>query len=135
MSRSHTVLLASALVVGVGSSAALSGLLLQGGKGVGPLPAKALALPAETRFVAGLDVKKLVASPFYARYAGMAPSAFAEVKAKTGLDPTKDVDRIVLANTSDRPNTGVIFVEGTISLPGLKKAVEAPDHKGVQEKK
>ena len=37
MSRSHTVLLASALVVGVGSSAALSGFLLQGGKGVGPL--------------------------------------------------------------------------------------------------
>jgi hypothetical protein len=136
MSRSHSVLFASALVVGLGSSAALSGLLLQGGaKGIGPLPGSALSLPAETRFVAGVEVKKLVQSPLYSRYPAMAPAAFSEIKARTGLDPAKDLDRIVLANTSDRPQTGVIFVYGTINLPGLRQAVQAPDHKGVQEKK
>jgi hypothetical protein len=135
MSRSHAVLLSSALFVGVGSSVALSALLLRGAKAPGPLPREALALPAETRVITGLDVRKLVASRLYKRYAGMMPMPLADIKGKTGLDPEHDIDSVVLANTGDKPDAGVVFVFGTFNLGNLTHAVDSPDHKNVVEKK
>ena len=72
---------------------------------VGPLPPEALVLPADARFVMGFDVKRFTASPFYARYAsqrGMQPEALRELEEKTGLNPERDVDQIVVAGGERR---------------------------------
>ncbi len=69
---------------------------------VGPLPAAALVLPADARFVMGFDVQRFTASPFYTRYAsrpGMRPQAFIELEQKTGLDVARDLDQIVVSGT------------------------------------
>jgi hypothetical protein len=136
MGRSRNVLLGSAVFVGLGSTAALSALFLQGPRsGVGPLPAEALALPSETRFLVGVDVKRLVASPLYRRYAGTMPAALSDIKAKTGLDPERDIDRIVLTSAGDTASSGVVFVWGTFKAADVTRAVEAPEHKGLESKK
>jgi hypothetical protein len=85
--------------------------------------------------VSGLEVKKLVASPLYRRFANLRPAALDEIKNRTGLDPEKDIDRVVIANTADKPDSGVMFVFGNFSLAGITQKIEAPGHKGVTEKK
>jgi hypothetical protein len=135
MTHGRNVMLGSALVVGLGSSAALSALFLAGAKpGVGPLPAEALSLPSETRFLVGVDVKRLVASPLYRRYAASSPAVFSEIKSRTGLDPERDIDRIVVTNTSEKANSGVVLVWGSIHAAAISRSVETPDHKDVQRK-
>src|SRR5438132_13836385 len=102
MTRSRVVVLGSALVVTVGGLAALGALYLDPARAaVGPLPPQALALPASTRYVMGLDVQRFVASPFYQRYAGVRagarPQPFAELEEKTGLNPERDLDQVYVA--------------------------------------
>ena len=102
MTRSRLVVFGSMLVVGVGVVAGLGAVYLDPARAaVGPLEAEALALPADSRFVIGLDVKRFVASPFFARFAdkeGQArPDAFEELEEKLGLNPERDLDRIVIA--------------------------------------
>ena len=57
MTRTRITLFASTLVVALGVVAALGALWLDPARAaVGPLPAAALVLPADSRFVMGFDV-------------------------------------------------------------------------------
>ncbi len=103
LTKSRLVLLAATVVVVLGMLAGLGALVLDPARAaVGPLPAAALVLPADARFVMGFDVKRFTASPFYTRYAsrpGMRPQAFGELEQKTGLDAARDLDQIVVSGT------------------------------------
>lgn len=127
--RTRLVLLASMLVVGVGVAAALGALLLDPARAaVGPLPGQALLLPADARFVMGIDVKRFTASPFYARYAkqgGMSPDALRELQEKTGLDPARDVDQIVLAGSGTDGRSGLALVTGRFDPSRIGRTLEA----------
>src|SRR5687767_11859665 len=120
MTRSRMVVFVSMLVVGVGAVAAVGALYLDPARAaVGLLPAEALALPGDTRFVMGLDVKRFVASPFYARFADqhgqVRPDAFRELEEKLGLDPERDLDRVVIAGrdaSAKGKESGVVLVTG-----------------------
>jgi hypothetical protein len=132
MTRSRSVVFASMLVVGVGVAAGLGALYLDPARAaVGPLEAEALALPADSRFVIGLDVQKFVSSPFYARFAdgeGQArPDAFAEIEAKLGLDPERDLDRVVIAGRDPsgmKKDPGVALITGRFDRYKLGRAAE-----------
>jgi hypothetical protein len=132
MTRSRMVVFVSMLVVGVGAVAAVGALYLDPARAaVGPLPAEALALPGDTRFVMGLDVKRFVASPFYARFAekqGEArPDAFRELEEKLGLNPERDLDRVVIAGrdpSAKGKDTGVALVTGRFDRYKLGRAAE-----------
>jgi hypothetical protein len=101
MTRSRVVLFVSVLVVALGVIAGLGALWLDSARAaVGPMPGKGLALPADTQFVMGFDVKRLVASPVWERYASrpsMRPEGLKKLEAWTGLDPARDIDQIVVA--------------------------------------
>jgi hypothetical protein len=104
MSRSRVVLFVSMMVVVLGVLVGLGALWLDSARAaVGPLPAEGLLLPADTRFVMGFDVKRLVASPLWTRYASrrsMHPEALRMLEEKTGLDPARDLDQIIVAGAS-----------------------------------
>ena len=96
---------------------------------VGPLPAEALVLPADARFVMGFDVKRFTASPFYARFAserGMQPEALRELEEKTGLNPARDVDQIVVVGTAGVPkgSPGLAMALGRFDLYKIGRALE-----------
>ncbi len=101
MTRSRLVLIVSATVVALGVMVALGALYLDSARAaVGPLPGEGLVLPADTQFVMGFDVKQLVASPVWERYASrrsMRPEALQRLESWTGLDPARDIDQIVVA--------------------------------------
>ena len=126
--RTRLVLLASMLVVGVGVVAALGALWFDPARAaVGPLPGQALLLPADARFVMGIDVKRFTASPFYARYgkqAGMRPDALRDLEEKTGLDPARDVDQIVMAGSGNDRQSGLALVTGRFDLSKLGRTLE-----------
>jgi hypothetical protein len=132
MTRSRMVVFASMLVVGVGAVAALGALYLDPARAaVGPLEAEGLALPADSKFVMGLDVRKFVASPFYARFAterGQArPDAFGELEDKFGLNPERDLDRVIIAgrDTSGmKKDPGIAIVTGRFDRYKLGRAAE-----------
>lgn len=132
MTRSRWVVFASMLVVGVGAVAALGALYLDPARAaVGPLPAEALALPADSRFVMGIDVRRFVASPFYGRFASREgqgrPDAFREVEEKLGLDPERDLDRVVFAGTESTgkgSHSGVALITGRFDRYKLGRAAE-----------
>jgi hypothetical protein len=140
MTRSRLVVFASMLVVGVGAVAALGALYLDPARAaVGPLEAEGLALPADTKFVIGLDVKKFVASPFYARFAnergGGRPDAFADLQEKLGLDPERDLDRVIIAGRDPggvKKDPGLAIVTGRFDRYKLGRAAE--EHAGVTTK-
>ena len=118
-------------MVAVGVLAGLGAIVLDPARAaVGPLPATALVLPADAKFVAGFDVKRLVASPLYQKYgrergAAMRPPAFAELEEKTGLNPERDLDQVVIAGGTDGgPRSGVVLVTGTFDLAKLSRAIE-----------
>jgi hypothetical protein len=129
MSRSRQIVFTSMAVVLVGALAALGVLVLEPARAaVGPLPGEGLALPADARFVAGFDVKRLTASPFYQKYAqkGGRPDAFADVESRIGLNPERDLDQVVVAGREGDPATsGVAMVIGRFDRSKLMQAVEA----------
>ncbi|HVR71823.1 MAG TPA: hypothetical protein VMT87_13360 [Vicinamibacteria bacterium] len=132
MTRSRLVVFASMLVVGVGVVAGVGALYLDPARAaVGPLEAEALALPADSRFVIGLDVKRFVSSPFYARFGdgpGQArPDAFADLEEKLGLDPERDLDRVVIAGRDPsgmKKDPGVALITGRFDRYKLGRAAE-----------
>jgi len=145
MTRSRSVVLASSLVVVVGTLAAMGAIYLAPARAaVGPLPAEGLVLPSDTRFVVGLDVRRLVASELYAKNAargGMRPEAFADLEAKTGLNPERDVDQVVIAGGpsagTGRHDAGIVLVSGRFDRYKLSRAMETSrkdvtwkDHQG-----
>jgi hypothetical protein len=128
MTRSRLVFFAAMTVVVVGVAAGVGALWLSPARAaVGPLVGEALILPADAKFVMGFDVKRFAASPFYERFKaqrGMKPEALAELEAKTGLDPARDLDQIVVAGTGVK-GAGVAVALGHFDLYKLGRAIEA----------
>jgi len=130
MTRSRLAVLVSTVVVVVGVIAGLGALWLNPARAaVGPMPAEALVLPADARFVMGFDVRRFTASPFYARYAsqrGMKPEALRELEEKTGLNPARDVDQIVVVGGKDaaRSTPGLALALGRFDLYKIGRALE-----------
>jgi hypothetical protein len=142
MTRSRLFVLAATVIVALGVVAGLGALWLDPARAsVGPLPAQALVLPADARFVMGIDVQRFTASPFYARYAkqnGMRPEALSDLEEQTGINPTRDVDAIYVAGSNagkDAPTLAV--VTGRFDLYKLGRAFETQgkargyNHEGV----
>jgi hypothetical protein len=130
MTRSRLTVLASTVVVALGVVAGIGALWLSSARAaVGPLPGEALVLPADARFVMGFDVKRFTSSPFYARFAterGMQPEALRELEDKTGLNPARDVDQIVIVGTAGVPNgsPGLAMAFGRFDLYKIGRALE-----------
>ncbi len=130
MSRSRLTVLLSSVVVVLGLVAGVGAVWLsQARAAVGPMPAEALVLPADARFVMGFDVKRFTASPFYARFAserGMQPEALRELEEKTGLNPARDVDQIVVAGSAvaGKSAPGLAMVFGRFDTYKLGRAME-----------
>ena len=130
MTRSRLAVLVSTVVVALGVVAGLGALWLSSARAaVGPLPGEALILPADARFVMGFDVKRFTASPFYARFAserGMQPEALRELEEKTGLNPARDLDQIVVVGTPDvrKGSPGLALALGRFDLYKIGRALE-----------
>jgi len=130
MTRSRLVVIASMIVVAVGVVAALGALWLDPARAaVGPMSAQGLVLPADARYLMGFDVKRFAASPFYARYGsqkGMRPEALAQLEEKTGLNPERDIDQILVAGTGTVRGgvPGIALVTGRFDLYKLGRAIE-----------
>lgn len=129
MTRSRFVLIAAMTVVVVGVVAGLGALWMDTARAaVGPLAGEALILPRDARFVMGFDVKRFAASPFYAKFAsqrGMRPDALAELEEKTGLNPARDIDQIVIAGSGGQQGTpGIAVALGRFDLYKLGRAIE-----------
>src|SRR5688572_9072018 len=142
MNKSRIVVLASTLIVGASALTAVGALYLDPARAaVGPLPAEGLALPADAQFVMGIDVRRFVASPFYARFGENAagrPQAFAEMEDKTGINPERDVDAIYVAGRKGAGKArgdgdGVVIVVGTFDRTKVSRAIETT-HKGASTK-
>jgi len=128
MTRSRLVFFAAMTVVVVGVAAGVGALWLSPARAaVGPLAGEALILPADAKFVMGFDVKRFAASPFYERFKaqrGMQPAALEDLEAKTGLNPARDLDQIVVAGTGVK-GAGVAVALGHFDLYKLGRAIEA----------
>src|SRR5258708_3730921 len=136
MTRSRLVVAGAAVVVSVGAMAALGALYLDpASAAVGPLPPQALSLPAGTRYVMGLDIKRFVASPLYTRYAAARtsnrPQAFEELEQKTGLNPQRDLDQVYVAGSQ----AGVPGRSGDapIRVRCMQKVIPGPAGPGTSE--
>jgi len=111
----------------LGVVAGLSALYLGPARAaVGSLPSQALVLPADARFVMGFDVKRLVASPLYARLPEPHRlTMFREMEETIGLNPERDLEQIVVAGKGGAdagPATTVVI--GTFDRQKLGRAVE-----------
>jgi hypothetical protein len=128
--KSRIALLAATVVVVLGMLAGLGAFLLSPARAaVGPLPAAALVLPADARFVMGFDVKRFTGSPFYTRYAartGTKPPAFGELEQKTGLDAARDVDQIIVAGSGVGKDAEMVALAiGRFDVAKLTRALES----------
>jgi hypothetical protein len=130
MTRSRLAVLVSMTIVAVGVITGLGALWLDPARAaIGPLPGEALILPQDAKFLMGLDVKRFAASPFYAKYAsrrGMQPDGLRELEEKTGLNPVRDIDRIVVAGApgAGKHNPGLVLAFGRFDLYKLGRALE-----------
>lgn len=102
MNRSRRLIAAAAAVSVLGVGLAFSTRLTGTARAaVGPIPPEALALPADSSVVMGFDVRALTASQFYAKFGGEGEpgrvEALAEIERKTGLNPARDIDSVVVA--------------------------------------
>jgi hypothetical protein len=145
MTRSRSVVLGSSLVVMAGVLVAMGAFYMSPARAaVGPMPAEGLVLPADTRFVVGLDVRRMVASELYTNAAGrhpLRPDAFADLEARTGVNPERDVDQVVIAggpSAGTGPSApGLVLVSGRFDRYKLSRALETSrkdvtwkDHQG-----
>jgi len=129
MSRSRIVLIAAMAVVALGVVAGTSALFLSSARAaVGPLAGEALILPQDARFVMGFDVQRFTASPFYARFGTqrqMKPEAMRELEEKTGLNPARDIDQIVVAGSGKKGHApGLAIALGRFDIDKLGHAIE-----------
>ena len=143
MSRSRWVLILAMSVVVVGVVAGAGAIWMSSARAaVGPLAGEALILPKDARFVMGFDVKRFTASPFYAKFAkerGMKPEALEQLEAKTGLNPARDIDQIVIAGSGPgrKGSPGLAVAFGRFDLYRLGRAIETDgkalgtNHEGV----
>jgi hypothetical protein len=131
MNRSRLVLFISVLIVALGVVAGLGALWLDSARAdVGPLPGKSLVLPADTQFVMGIDVQRLIASPMWTRWRSnraLQPETVNQLERWTGLDAAHDVDQVVVAGAKPadgkRP-TPLVMVMGHFNLEKLSGGLE-----------
>src|SRR5262245_8297592 len=142
MNRSRLVLVLAMSVVLVGVVAGLGALWMSSAHAaVGPLAGEALILPQDARFVMGFDVKRFAASPFYDRFAsrrGMKPEMLQKLEERTGLNPTRDIDQIVIAGAGTAEKSpGIAVAFGRFDLYRIGRAIETEgkaqgtNHEGV----
>src|SRR5262249_27898591 len=117
MHRSRLILSLAAALVGLGLATALGVLVLAPARAaVGPLRSEGLGLPADARFLVGIDARRLVESPLYARFAkgpgAMRPDVFKALEEQTGLNPEKDVREVVIAGGLGGGKGAVALVVG-----------------------
>ena len=129
MNRSRLVLILAMSVVVVGVVAGLGALWMSSAHAaVGPLAGEALILPQDARFVMGFDVKRFAASPFYDRFAsrrGMKPEMLQKLEERTGLNPTRDIDHIVIAGAGTAEKSpGIAVAFGRFDLYRIGRAIE-----------
>jgi hypothetical protein len=111
------------MVVAVGVTAALSALFLDPARAaVGPVPAEGLVLPADARFVMGVDVKRLTTSALYKKQRSLRPDSFRELEEKTGVNPERDVDTLFVAGGSQ--DQGLALFVGTFDRSRLARIIE-----------
>jgi hypothetical protein len=132
MSRARTAVLSSSLIVVAGLAVALGVRLLDSARAaVGPLPPAALAFPAETRFLVGIDVQRVKASPLFRELAGHAgdrPGPLAEWERQSGLSLERDVDQVVAGGVgadSEAKGEGVVLVLGRFDAARIDEALRA----------
>jgi len=103
------------------ASCAFALLLFAGRAAAGPADAVAELLPADTEQFLVLQVKPIIASPAYKKFAAevvkkvLAREEVKEFVDKTGIDPLKDVERVVLATP---PGFNPVKPEGMIVVCG-----------------
>jgi hypothetical protein len=135
MTRSRLVVLSAALVAAFGAAAAIGAIALDPARAaVGPLPPEALILPADAKFVGGIDVKKLTGSAFYEKYAkaaegrhGMRPETFRDIEEKTGLNPERDLDQVIFAGSPSAGAGGMAVVLGRFDQAKIGSTIEKGD--------
>lgn len=134
MTRSRLLVAVSMGSVAVGAAVALGALALGTQRPpVGPLPAEALPILADARYVMGLDAARYFSSAFHKRYAqdaGKRPEALVEFEAKTGLSPERDVDRVFAAGSGPGGKDGVAIIQGRFDRARLTHVIET-ERKGV----
>jgi hypothetical protein len=123
MTPSRRVVFISTMVVALGVTAGLSAIFLDPARAaVGPLPAEGLLLPAEARFVMGVDVRRLTSSAFYKKQRALRPDSFRDLEAKTGVDPERDVDTLLVAGGSGEQ--GLALFVGNFDRSRLAQVIE-----------
>jgi hypothetical protein len=118
MGRGRVVVFCSFSIAAAGMVAAMAAVAARTAEPTRPsLPAHAAFLPAESTFVMGLDVKRLVASPLYQRFkSGPLQSGretWSELERRTGLIPERDLDQMLMAGTGGRGDSGIALVTGS----------------------
>lgn len=116
MNRSRVLVISTLSIVGLGLLIAFGMRLALVRAAGGPLPPEALDLPPEVRSLLVLDVKRFVASPFYAKF-GQPGSptrlqAFDDLKRTAGIDPERDIDRLVVGSLGSTSKEAVALALG-----------------------
>ena len=132
MTRGRSVVSAAAAVVVVGIAVAAGALFLGNAKAaVGPLPGDALLLPADSKFVGGIDVKRFVQSTFDTKYASPQaknrPETFRELEEKTGLNPERDIEQLVFGGTPPggaARESGIVVAIGRFDRAKISQTIE-----------
>ncbi len=139
MNRSRRLIATAAAISVLGVGLAFSSRLTGTARAaVGPIPAEALALPADSSIVMGFDVRALTNSQFYARFGQEGQpgrvEALAEIERKTGLNPERDIDSVVVAISAKAtapegaagkhgPESGLVFVTGRFDAARLESSI------------
>lgn len=90
-------------------------------------------LPPETRALIGVRLRSLAKSPLFREAASQASASGADwmtVASMIGFDPLKDIDEVLIASASDRPNApALLVVRGRFNVARL--ANDAKRYRGV----
>ncbi len=141
MNRSRRLIATAAAISVLGVGLAFSSRLTGTARAaVGPIPPEALALPADSSVVMGFDVRALTSSQFYARFGQEGEpgrvEALAEIERKTGLNPERDIDTVVVAIRANataakavagnqRSENALVFVTGRFDAARLESSIPA----------
>lgn len=143
MNRSRRLIATAAAISVLGVGLAFSTRLTGTARAaVGPIPPEALALPSDSSMVMGFDVRALTSSQFYAKFGAEGEpgrvDALAEIERKTGLNPERDIDSVVVAvrarakdpqanNTEGAhhrgPENALVFVTGRFDAARLEASI------------